>query len=426
MVGKKNSVLSRVQEATNNQVFALGCVSHVANLATRALIKEIPQPVEDLLIDTYYYLEKSSKRKEELNEFQEFTDTPIEIILKHVSTRWLSMERCVKRMLNQWLALRAYFTSHKDCEKPGKVKRCKEGYNDEGMLLAYYFLSYALTRLNRFNVLFQGEGCKILQLLPATKSLLRSYLTNFVKEAVINEASDVTEVDFSNLDNQKVDEDLVIGSAAQKYIREIEDETDPAVIKTFYTSVRKGYAAVVMKLLQRFPFDNPVLTAVSILNPNKRADFTQKDVLFLAETFLKENSDDWLDDLIDEWRAFLVADDLPPFKDGNEETTEEGRPDSWWSKVLSMKDVIGVARFSKLGQLIRVLLILPYDQAPVERIFSMVGKVDTKYRPTISNSRVCDLLTWKVNVEACCYQLQLTKDLAKAVRGAMSSKTKDL
>ena len=287
MVGKRNSVLSRVREATNNQVFDLGCVSHVANLATNALIKEIPQPVEDLLIDTYYYLEKSSKRKEELKEFQEFTETPVEIILKHVSTRWLSLERCVKRMLSQWPALRAYFTSHKDCEKPGKVKRCMEGYNDPGMLLAYHFLSYALNRLNKFNALFQGEGCKILLLLPAVQALLRSYLTNFVKEAVINEAPAITEVDFTTMENQKNDEDLVMGSAARRFIQEIEGDTNPAVIQKFYKSVREAYAAVVKKFIQRFPFDSLVLRAIPILNPNKRLDFSQKEVLFLAEKMVR-------------------------------------------------------------------------------------------------------------------------------------------
>ena len=35
MVGWNNSVLSRVWEATNQQVFDMGCVSYIANLLDR-------------------------------------------------------------------------------------------------------------------------------------------------------------------------------------------------------------------------------------------------------------------------------------------------------------------------------------------------------------------------------------------------------
>lgn len=79
----------------------------------------------------------------------------MEEVLKHVSTRWLSMERCVGRTLSQWPALQAYFNSSDDKEKPGHVKRCADAYASEEMKLMYYFLQYALTKLNKFNILFQ-------------------------------------------------------------------------------------------------------------------------------------------------------------------------------------------------------------------------------------------------------------------------------
>ena len=53
MVGKHNSVLSRVREATDNHVFDFGCVSHIANLCANSLTKALHFPVEDLLIDRH-------------------------------------------------------------------------------------------------------------------------------------------------------------------------------------------------------------------------------------------------------------------------------------------------------------------------------------------------------------------------------------
>lgn len=55
MVGKDNSVLSRVRKATKGRVYDLGCVSHLANLCANALVKALPVNVDEILIDTFYF-----------------------------------------------------------------------------------------------------------------------------------------------------------------------------------------------------------------------------------------------------------------------------------------------------------------------------------------------------------------------------------
>ena len=58
MVGCNNSVLSRIRKATDNKVFDLGCVSHIASLAASQMVKALHLPIEDLLIDTYYFFHR--------------------------------------------------------------------------------------------------------------------------------------------------------------------------------------------------------------------------------------------------------------------------------------------------------------------------------------------------------------------------------
>ena len=41
----------------------------------------------------------------------EFCDTEYAKILKHTSTRWLSLERCVEQTLKKYAGLRSYFLS---------------------------------------------------------------------------------------------------------------------------------------------------------------------------------------------------------------------------------------------------------------------------------------------------------------------------
>ena len=90
MKGQHNSVLSRIKTQQPN-VFDLGCICHLANLAVGVGVKKFHLPVEDLLVDIYFHFDKSAKRSEIYKEFQGFTGVESEKILKYCSTRWLSL-----------------------------------------------------------------------------------------------------------------------------------------------------------------------------------------------------------------------------------------------------------------------------------------------------------------------------------------------
>ena len=67
--------------------------------------------MESLLIDIYYWFEKSTKQKGILADYVEFSDLEYSKILKHVSTRRLSLERCVERILQKYEGFKSYFLS---------------------------------------------------------------------------------------------------------------------------------------------------------------------------------------------------------------------------------------------------------------------------------------------------------------------------
>lgn len=110
MVGKHNSVLSRIAQQ-QPLVYAVGCPAHLAHLAAKKGTKPLSFNVEDFLIDIYYHFDKSAKRKAKLREFSQFCDTVVRKVLKHVSTRWLSIGKCVERILQMYTSLRSYFLS---------------------------------------------------------------------------------------------------------------------------------------------------------------------------------------------------------------------------------------------------------------------------------------------------------------------------
>lgn len=67
--------------------------------------------VEELVIDLFYWFEKSTKRKANLGEYCVFCDIEYRQIVKHVNTRWLSLERAITRTLQQFDALKSYVLS---------------------------------------------------------------------------------------------------------------------------------------------------------------------------------------------------------------------------------------------------------------------------------------------------------------------------
>mgnify|MGYP001604959738 CR=1 FL=1 len=94
--------------------------------------------------------------------------------------------------------------------------------------------------------------------------------------------------------------------------------------------------------------------------------------------------------LLDEWKSFQVERDLPPF------TLDAA--DAWWGEVLRKKRSSGDLVYPQVNKIVQILLILPYNQAPVERIFSLVTKIDTKFRHSLKETTLASLIRCKVNL----------------------------
>ena len=64
-----------------------------------------------MYIDCFYWFDKSSKRKGKLLEYFEFCNQEYQAVLKHLSVRWLSLQRCMERILKKYPSLKSYFLS---------------------------------------------------------------------------------------------------------------------------------------------------------------------------------------------------------------------------------------------------------------------------------------------------------------------------
>ena len=98
--------------------------------------------VDDFFVDIYFHFHQSMKRRATLKEFKVFTDVEHMQVLEDCPTHWLSLRCILERVLTQYPALMAYFTSHDDVEKAGRVKRAMEWLNGPQTKLTLLFLNF--------------------------------------------------------------------------------------------------------------------------------------------------------------------------------------------------------------------------------------------------------------------------------------------
>jgi hypothetical protein len=94
MVGRNKGLYSHLLEK-NAAMHLSGCALHLVHIAAEKGANALPVAVDDILIDIYH-MKKSSKRLHNLG------------MLKHVCTRWLSIDRCLQRLLDNWAQWRIH------------------------------------------------------------------------------------------------------------------------------------------------------------------------------------------------------------------------------------------------------------------------------------------------------------------------------
>ncbi|KAL8601691.1 hypothetical protein ACOMHN_033867 [Nucella lapillus] len=79
--------------------------------------------LEEILVDIYYFFQKSTLRQSNLRELQGLYDVEQRKMLKHGCTRWLSIARCIKRLLESWEPLKHLFYKELKTKKAAEEKK---------------------------------------------------------------------------------------------------------------------------------------------------------------------------------------------------------------------------------------------------------------------------------------------------------------
>ena len=112
-VGRLKSIMTRVL-AKNDQVYFMGCPCHLAHNAARKATAAFgkAQPgfdFDELFVDTYFWFEYSSKRKNMSAEYCTLVVTEYRCVFWFMSVHWLRMSLCFERVLRQYETSKSYF-----------------------------------------------------------------------------------------------------------------------------------------------------------------------------------------------------------------------------------------------------------------------------------------------------------------------------
>ena len=287
-IGAKNSIKSRVT-AINPSIYFVGCPCHIihnaAQKAADAYGGMSQFDIEECCIDHFYWFDKSTKRKGQLEEYSVFCDTAYRGFIKHINVRWLSLHKAVERILQLFSASRSYFSSEN--MQDARFKRLAELYKNLMFEIHLLFFLAVLPAFDHFNLFLQRDAPQIYILHRQTIQLITKLLSKFLKASVIQEYKDkLSEVPFSDRNNQIEDSKLFIGLVTSSEIHkrlENGDITDQNV-RNFYLSVRQFYVTAVSYIIKWFPLNEDVV------KDSQFVDFEVKDQcdFVMVCTFIKK------------------------------------------------------------------------------------------------------------------------------------------
>ena len=369
----------------------------------------LPDDLEELTTDVYYYFQKSPKRIREFEQFQAFVESKPHKLLKACQTRLLSLEACVNRLIEQYEALLSYFRSTED--RQAVVRRVRAVF-EKPLTKAYLlFFSSPLPIINNFNKLMQRESPLVHILQQQLDGLVPKLLLRFMKQDHVCASLSVVQVDISNEYYLPLDE-VFVGDATLQYLESV-DEITTADLKKFRETCLSWWCTAAKEALKRLAIEHSLLNNIQWLQPGVQQYGLANQVTtaagYLPHVVTAEN----IHTLKEEFMDYCLS----PLPLSLKTMTEV---DKCWHAVSQLQDLDGATRYLTLTTLAKAILVIPHGNADTERLFSHVGLDETKLRNSLSLSTLNALLVVQFNRQQNCFEFRPSNELLRRCRNAIS------
>ena len=395
--------------------------------------------ISDVLNDIHSFFKLSSGRREDLLEVRgdlreklgnEVEEPMKQFFLRHVSSRWLEMLSCLKRLLSLWDSTKEYFlvylrdsTSQADklTVQSDRYDRIVSFFKEPEEMknkTRVQYLIYIATLCRPFLVSLQAAKPLVHELLPRCVILFRSILITVLQDDVAQETTkDLAKVKFVE-DALKDPKDCDFGPGVSDCLANLSSDKKSAL----RSELRKAIVILLKHLQKNFPWEDKFINLLRYVAPEERGtDMMSSSFIFLAK-HIGRHSQEELEELGIQLNCYRVlsADIIPSYDE------KVDRLDHWWRSVFPLIEKTMGTPPSALIKLIKMICTLSHGQSMIERGFSDTKKL-SNHRECLNEESVKGQKTTKdaIRTSGGSVNVSLTAGLLNAVKGAHAKKVRD-
>lgn len=209
-------------------------------------------------------------------------------MIKHVNTRWLTLELAVGRCLLQFVSLKSYFLSE-HCSRD-RFKRLHRYFKNSVKEVYLLFYQAVLPTLPSSNKFLQREETFIHIFKPHLIHLLKDVMLKFVKPAEVQRAvrSDMLKnLEFEKIEIQSEDDRVYIGNLTRRLLTKLVDNGDISSqqCKGFFNAVGEFYLSITRYLLKWCQLDEELVSCAYWLDFKNNAEHNFESAEYFVDRF---------------------------------------------------------------------------------------------------------------------------------------------
>uniref|UniRef100_H3A161 HAT C-terminal dimerisation domain-containing protein n=1 Tax=Latimeria chalumnae TaxID=7897 RepID=H3A161_LATCH len=263
-------------------------------------------------------------------------------------------------------------------------------------------------------------------------AFVKKLLGKFIQVQIIKNDVSLQDVDFANPDNQLPDESLCVGLVTKQTVYRLTNEGDisPATKKKFFSAVRAFYSSVTKYAFKKLPLNNEELKNATFVSFDVKEDCTFEQVEYFVDRYkhlfsLNPAEMEMLQDEFVDYQL-LHRSEIPHYvwveatlQTDTNDTVTCYRMDTVWAHLSNVKSPAGHMRFPSLLRLARLVLVLLHSNADEKRLFSLIRKNRTPFRPNLGlDGTLSSIIQVKLANPEPCFKFESTKEVIKKAKGA--------
>lgn len=387
------------------------CNLHPVHTAFSKGLAKIPFDFDKLAVNLHFFFKHSSARRKDFELCELETDLETQVMLRHVSSRWLSLRKTLIRIVEQWKNLKEYFlvflpkekNFEKEIASSDRYIEIRRALKSDESTVYMEFAIFLAGIMESFLIPFQSTAPMVHLMYDSFGRLFYDIMATFMKTKSImdgdkrKEANSLGILNMQDTSLQKSAHDVNIGTAARHIIAKLESENKK--MDSVKQHIKICLITVTSYLQSHLPFDSNFLRDARSLHPSfknnvsaqaafGRLAYMMSIVLNNTGIYIKPAAN-FSDDMKIQFSLYQTM---------NFDYNKELSLDQFWTNVGEYVDTDGKNIFREIAILSKNCLCTSHGNAVPERGFS-INKRILQDRTSLNENTIIAIRLVKQSIE---------------------------